>query len=260
MTLYYRPALCSEIRDPDQRTDDCAWCSANMLANASSGGRHPADLAEAEQIELAAGGPFPGGSPALAQAGLINRYGFHPAHATDAANIIAAAKPGTGLAVSGVYGNLPVARRAPGSTGFTGHHEMYFSVEDASVWRMDPLRPQGYAGDPSSLAELAAFAQGGLGGLFAPLYVVPPPPPPDPSPYAPHVVRVTPLRLFIHTTAHQASPVVATMLQGQTARTVELLVHGEAYMVGAVRRTDWLHVTFAGKHGWLKRGWTALLG
>lgn len=263
MTTYYRPVSVSEVNDPDGHIDDCPWCSALMLANAASGGKHPPTIGEAEKIEIAAGGPFPlGGSPSLARDGLTKLLNFAPALATNPATIIAAAKPGTGLVVSGLYGNLPEHYRR-WSSSFSGHHEAYAQVESSLIWWIDPLGPPntgsvaGYLGEPISLHDLTAFAQGGLGGLYAPLHVIVT----DPSPYA-HTVQLLPgvVRLNVHATPHQQSTPVAHMPANAKAITNELLVHGEAYVVGSTNHTDWLRVTFTGKVGWIKRGWTKQIG
>lgn len=260
MTNYYRPVAVSEVNDKDGRTDDCPWCSALMLANAASGGKHPPTIGEAERIELAAGGPFPlGGSPSLARDGLTKLLNFTPALATNPATIIAQAKVGMGLVVSGLYGNLPLHYRR-WSSSFTGHHEAYAQVEDSGIWWIDPLGPPntgsvaGYVGEPISIQALTAFAQGGLGGLYAPLHIVVT----DPSPYI-HTVQVSKaatLGLNVHATPHQSGAVLVHMPAHAKAITNELLVHGEAYVVGSTTHTDWLRVTFTGKVGWIKRGWT----
>lgn len=266
MTTYYRAVAISEDVDPDHHVDDCVWCSGLRQANANSGGKHPPTLAEAEALEAAAGGPFVEGSNSKElAAGLAKRYGLGVTIATTPATIIAAAKPGQNLTVSGHLSNLPPNHRLRRySPTFTGGHRISVDVEDGPrYWWVDPLAPPntgptaGYVGEYVTLAELTTFAKNGSGGTVAPLHVIPS----DPSAYL-HTIKVAPaasLGLNVHATPHQAAKVLVHMPANSKAFTSQLLVHGEAYAVGTVTHTDWLRVTFTGKVGWIKRGWTALV-
>lgn len=260
MTLY-RPHLCSELNDPDHTVTDCAWCSGVMLANAMTGGKYPSTLAEAEAVEQAAGGPFPGGSPSLVYQGMKTRYGLTPGLATSAAGLIAQVKPGVSGVASGLYGNLPTNYRR-WSPYFTGHHETFWACETSgSVWWMDPLgvAATGYSGEGMTIATLSAFLQGGFGGLFAPTKVLATP---DPSAYV-HTVQVSGLGtgkyLAMHVTPHQSAGILAYLVNGTKVPTRELLLHGESYYVGSTKHTDWLQVAYGSKVGWIKRGFTTLV-
>ena len=260
MTLY-RPQLCSEINDPDHHVDDCWVCSAVMLSNAMTGGKYPSTLAEAEAVEQAAGGPYPSGSPSLAYEGIHKRYGLTPGLATSDGGIMAQAKLGTAMLVSGKYGQLPTNYRR-WSPYFTGGHEAFFLVESTTAgWWMDPLGVSGtgYAGEGMTIAVLAGFAKGGLGGLFAPAKVLATP---DPSAYI-HTVQVSGLGtgkyLAMHVTPHQSAGILAYLVNGTKVPTRELLLHGESYYVGSTKHTDWLQVAYGSKVGWIKRGFTTLV-
>lgn len=167
---YLRPPLISEINDPDGHVEDCVVCSI-LMEYLASGGKAPATLAEAEAIRAAGGAPPTGGvSTQQAVAGTTKRYGFTPTIATTPGSIIAAAKPGQSLTVSGHLSNFPAGHRLRRwSPAFTGGHRIYAQVEDAAIWWIDPLGAAPYKGEAVTLAELSTFAQGGTGGTVAPL-------------------------------------------------------------------------------------------
>lgn len=172
MTTWLRPPFVSEENDPDLLIEDCVPCSG-LMQYLGSGGSAPATLAEAEALRRDSGAPaFGPMSSAQLITGTTKRYGFAATNALTPAAIIAAAKVGQSVTVSGHLSNFPVGHRLRRfSPDFRGGHRWYASIEDAGPWLMDPLGPSdgSYAGERITQSEIDVFAQGGAGGTVAPL-------------------------------------------------------------------------------------------
>jgi hypothetical protein len=175
---YYRPVFVSEDKDPDGLIQDCVWCSGLMQANAASGGKHPATLAEAEALRKESGAPMTGGSTsAQLITGTTRRYGFAATNLQSPAALLAALKPGVNATVDGNPANCPVPFQRFCVNCNLGHR-VFVSVEAGpTYWLMDPLAPpgSGYTGQKVTLAQITAFAQNRAGGTVAPTHVIPAP-------------------------------------------------------------------------------------
>jgi len=248
MTTYYRAAFISELNDPDGHIADCVWTSGLRQANAASGGKHPATLAEAEALRAEVGGSTSAGAiSAQLIAATTKRYAWAATVVGTPTGIIAAAKPGQNVTISGHLSNFPAGHRLRRfSPLFTGGHRIDVDVEDGPrYWWVDPLAPQGsgYTGEYVTVAELATFARGGSGGTVAPLRVLPP-------------TRKLRCAAPLRATTTRTGQILASLPAG-TVCTVLGTVTGEAwaFWCGLPRAgTSWLHIEAAGKTGFVAAG------
>lgn len=161
--------VCSE-READGRWEDCTWASGVMLANEAYGDIvHPHTQAEYEALRDASGDvptpDSPGSGIKDLLKGFAERYGWIPRRLYGFAPV-ADSPVGTALVIAGLYAKLPARLRW---TNFTGAHAfaiVKIAEGPAGWWVLDPLAPQGYAGEAATEAELRAFYQG-ISGAWA---------------------------------------------------------------------------------------------
>jgi len=260
MTTWILPPLCTEHEPgPD---DDCVFCSGIMQLLARWPGRCPATLTEAEAVRAAAklaDGAGAGTTDLIR--GITARYGagYAPTSVTGWPAAWAALTPGHSATISGIPTNVPATspiRRWVGDFPH-GHRIAGFRRDTtARLWIMDPEGPAdgSYKGEWCSEADLALFAKdpARTHSIQSVLVAVPA----DPSAYVHTISVAASLGLSVHPTAHQAGTPLGHLASGAKVKTNKLLVHGEPYLVGSVKHTDWLGTIYAGKQGWIKRGWT----
>jgi hypothetical protein len=264
MTTYAvlkQPLVCEHEPGPD---DDCVFCTGVMNLLARFPGRCSPTLEAAESIRAASGISMEGPSSGLDLIkGITNKFGaaYAPTPIKGWVAASAAATTGHSLGVSGIPANTPAnspIRRFVGDFPY-GHNIAAYKLDATTrFWIKDPEGPAdgSYNGEWCAESDLAAFAKdpNRVHTLQTLLVAVPA----DPSAYAHTVSIAASLGLTVHATAHQAGKSLGHLASGAKVKTNKLLVHGEAYLVGATKHTDWLGTIYAGKQGWIKRGWTKL--
>jgi hypothetical protein len=262
MTAWVLPPLVTEHEPgPD---DDCVFCAGIMQVLARWPGRCPHTLTEAEAIRAAAGIPAGPSSTTDLIRGITVRYGatYAPTSVKGWPAAWAALTPGHSGTISGIPANAPAGspiRRWVGAYP-NGHRIAGFRLDStARLWIMDPEGPAdgSYKGEWCSEADLALFAKdpNRTHSIQSMLVAVPA----DPSAYVHTVTIAASLGLNVHATPHQSGTSLGHLASAAKVKTNKLLVHGEGYLVGSTKHTDWLGTIYAGKQGWIKRGWTKLV-
>lgn len=166
------PAILAVHRHVSEREpgawDDCAWCSAVMLARLCHDATIPATHTEAVALRAASDDSMTGGSRTSDLLdGYARRYNWHPQTVTGWTGLWAwLGKPGRAAVAMGSMGAFPagspIRRWDP---GFAGSHATFVARADNQlrVWWDDPLAPQGgtlnYQGQWLSTSDLSKFVK-----------------------------------------------------------------------------------------------------
>ena len=146
--------------------EDCVPCSGLMFANAVSGGKYPATLAEAEAMRAQSGatmGDGDGMNIVQLDAGLKRRYGWSGTIVYSEADVIASLSPGRCMAIIGRPANCsersPFRRFLP---TFTRLHCVFLANTGSAYWLMDPEGPGdgSYKGQFVNLTDIRAYYEG----------------------------------------------------------------------------------------------------